>query len=60
MKCSHCDSVNLEIRDGKGPHFSALYCQKCQRFIKWLSQRQDEQLGNSVRRLVQTSLFDVQ
>lgn len=59
MKCTHCDSEHLEIRDGKGPHYSALYCQSCQRFNKWLSKEKDDALGGSVKRVKQQNLMDL-
>jgi hypothetical protein len=35
--CSFCNSENLEIREGKGPHAGALYCADCERWLKWIS-----------------------
>lgn len=43
--CRHCQSENLEIRKGKGPHAAGVWCGDCEGFQKWLSKSIAASLG---------------
>ena len=45
INCKCCDSENLEIRKGAGPHTAALICADCDLWQQWLSKSIVRSLG---------------
>ena len=43
--CPHCQSTNLIVASGKGPHCGQLTCSVCGRWVKWLSKGEVEARG---------------
>lgn len=40
LRCQSCRSSQLEIRSATPPHHAGLYCQNCDRWLRWLSRYQ--------------------
>ena len=34
-----------EVRQGKGPHYAALWCIECGKFVKWLTRAEAQAAG---------------
>jgi len=44
-ECSHCGSEALALSLATSPHAARLDCEGCERWLKWVSKVQAEQLG---------------
>ena len=44
-QCRYCESENLEIREGKGPHAAGVWCGDCEGHQKWLNKLIAKSLG---------------
>ena len=53
-----CNSANLAIGDGSGPHHAKLYCLNCGRFVRWLSVYQAKTFGRHLPSTRQQNLFE--
>lgn len=60
LRCKVCNSTQLAIGDGSGPHYAKLYCLKCNRNIKWLSVYQAKAFERHLPSTRQQNLFDEQ
>ena len=50
--CPHCQSTDLRVTTGSGPHHGRLSCGGCGRWVKWLSRREvDARGGFAVQQL---------
>ena len=43
--CPHCQSTDLRVTTGSGPHVGRLSCGGCGRWVKWLSKGEVEARG---------------
>lgn len=54
LRCPGCQSLNLQIGAGSGPHYARLTCGNCNRHIRWLKPHQAKAFQNHLPSIEQT------